>query len=236
MKNQKGCAANVMGSEINIASFTAFFISTNKIVTAKHNLYRREDNSKYARFSFDLMDQVWFNKFPSYHETRPMTLIYEPVEPLPTYDFVFFEAVSPYNHPVWISPFGKSGELVHPVLFSVVATIQFNGSVDQEWLNYQKTKSPSIELTVAELNDALNVNGQSISIGKVVSIDETNNTTISYTTSTSPGSAGAPGFCGKYLCFIHSGGSEEHNYGMLIDNAVFKRAYNTYVGGIPSLI
>jgi len=216
--------------------FTAFFVSPTVLATARHNLYHEEGG-----VNLGILPLFSFGTFANTEadEYHPIDVIYEPDEKLeretlkhlPKYDFAFLRVKTPtYQHETFIQP------AYTPLkIDDVISTIQFNLIVDDDWVNLQKLHARQLTLTPDQINRYMHDSRQSTSPGKVMSIDPP---TVRYGNSTAKGASGAPGFSvasKNGFCLIHSGGTtqEPHNRGMLVDNDVFRKAYDTHV--VPTI-
>jgi len=213
--------------------FTAFFVAPTVLVTARHNLFDKDGNR---------MQNIFFTTERGILEARdiffPVAILYEPEEAFKVteymkHDFVLL-TVKDYKHPMFLSP-----STVIPTVGDLIVTMQYNGMIDNAWYAQQKLLTSHIQHKLERINELLNTNDESISIGRVAEIRPT---TILYAVSTTPGASGAPGFILKpgskqtfEFCSIHGGGvnGEAHNHGMLAMDPTFMTAYNQFV--VPEL-
>jgi len=212
--------------------FTAFFVSPRILVTARHNLYDKSYR-RMKRFAFSLYVSL---EAALCMYSEGIEVVYEPVEePLTAgtrlvHDFVFLQPIYPnYLHNTFLKPSSTT-----PTVGNIIATIQFNGEVDEEWMDKQckyANLAAMVELP-SVLRDLITTR-QSVSVGHVAEI---RTPTIFYANSTTDGASGGPGFIIDPVtqiefCSIHGGGfnNEAHNHGTLSTDPVFMDAFSKIV-------
>jgi len=210
-------------------AFTAFFVSPNIMVTARHCLEKQPYGMKPGRIFFQNVDGYITKLPPLYivkHSAGRLEVLDEcPVEVIKdietgvgdveAHDFAFLKVVK-WTPPDPNSPTGVTRpphtclfpSVVIPEVDNYIYSIQFNGRVDDGFVekhgdeNLKKTVQSGVFLSLL-----LSANEPSLSAGRVKVVKPP--LMVAYGSSTLPGSSGAPAFSENdlgHFCSVHLGG------------------------------
>jgi len=251
------CCVAEFDAQSTIRAFSAFFVSPNIMVTARHCV--ESISGPPARILFQYVDRLVTTLPAFFIRRRPAgraAILEEcPVEvikdietgvgDISIHNFAFLKVTqwipveskffSKRSPPTWIFP-----SVVLPKVGNYIYTIQFNGVVTDAFLN--KHHDENLKQKVKSgiyLSDLLGATRPSLSAGCVKVVKPP--VVVAYGSSTLLGSSGAPAFSENdlgHFCSIHYGGIYEtqqafvphtSNNGCLVADPFFQEAYARHV-------